>query len=106
MEFVDLALLRASPELKFLSIHRLIQVEFRARMSLEDQRQTFKDTAILLHRAFPQQVKGFTLFNEWSLCESLVEHVQVFCERYREISDACKLDYMEDFVYLTTDCSR
>ena len=75
VEFVDLALLRTSPEFRLLSVHRLVQGEFRASMSIEDQQQTFKDTAVLLHMAFPQQIKGYALFNEWSLCESLIKHV-------------------------------
>ncbi len=69
-------------------------------------RQRWKEAAIVLHASFPQQRKGFTLFSEWVLCESLVEHVQILCERYRELEDIEELEYEEDFVYLVSDASR
>lgn len=68
--------------------------------------QRWKEAAIILHAAFPQQRKGFTLFNEWIVCESLIEHVQVLGDRYRELNDAEEREYVEDFVYLVSDASR
>ena len=103
---MDLALLKTSAELKSLSVHRLIQGEFRAYLTVEERRQRFNDAVAILREAFPNRRKGFTLFKHWVLCESLIEHVQVLCDRYREINEDGKLEYVEDFVYLISDSAR
>lgn len=104
--YVDLALARAIDAMSKISVHRLIQMEFRLYLNRETQELRWKEAALLLHRAFPQQRKGFALFNEWRVCESLIEHVQVLAEQYRLLDEAKSVAYLESFVYLVSDASR
>jgi len=104
--FVDLALARAIDSMTKISVHRLIQMEFRLYLNRETQELRWEKAAVLLHKAFPQQRKGFALFNEWRRCESLIEHVQMLAERYRTLEEAKSVPYLEDFVYLVSDASR
>jgi hypothetical protein len=106
VDLMGLSLVRANEGLGYLSVHRLIQGEFRAQMNPELQRKRFAEAAILLHETFPQQKKGFTLFKEWLRCESLIEHVRALCDRYQEFADDPELVYMEDFVMLCSDAGR
>lgn len=62
--YVDLSLVRAADSLRLLSAHRLIQTEFRHYLGKETRLVRWREAAVLLHASFPQQRKGFTLFNE------------------------------------------
>jgi hypothetical protein len=104
--FVHLALARAIDSMTKISFHRLIQLEFRLYLNHETQELRWQESAVLLHKAFPQQRKGFALFNEWRRCESLIEHVEVLAEQYRTLDEAKPVPYLEDFVYLVSDASR
>ena len=89
-----------------LSVHRLIQYEFREHLTAAGQYIAFREAAIIPHMAFPQQKKGFAPFDHWIVCESLVGHVQVLCERFRELDAIGDLEYVSDFVHLTSDASK
>jgi len=46
------------------------------------------------------------MFNEWQLCESLVEHVEALASAYRTLAELTEIKYCEEFVYLVSDASR
>lgn len=104
--FVDLALARSTDAMANISVHRLIQTEFRLYMNRQTQCNRWREAATILHVAFPQQRKGFALFNQWRLCESLIEHVQILAERYIWLDELSPVEYLEDFVFLVSDASR
>ncbi|KAJ8130114.1 hypothetical protein O1611_g3512 [Lasiodiplodia mahajangana] len=88
------------------SVHRLVQGEFRNYIGLEDQVKRWTDAVMAIRERFPRQHKGFTMFNDWKLCESLVEHVEAVAFRYRELSEKKAIAYSEEFIYLVADASR
>ena len=89
-----------------VSVHRLIQSAYHDHRKRKDQVAGFIRAARLLHRAFPQQDKGFALFNRWVECERLLEHVESLCDRYRAIFAMEQPDYTEEFLYLLSNCGR
>lgn len=106
IELHDLALLSESTDPTSYTIHRLIQGEYRNYIGLEGQLETWRDAVTVLRELFPKQHKGFTLFNHWPLCESLIDNVEGLAERYRELSSQAEIAYNEDFAYLISDAAR
>ena len=89
-----------------ISVHRMIQGEYRYHLTAEQRQERWHDAAMLLRAAFPRQENGSTLFNHWPTCESLIEHVIVMATRFRELSDEGTIPYWEDFVYLLADAAK
>ncbi|KAI0098027.1 P-loop containing nucleoside triphosphate hydrolase protein [Nemania sp. FL0031] len=87
------------------SVHRLIQGEYRHFIGIEEVK-IWEETVSVLRELFPQQRKGFTLFNEWRLCESLIDHVETLALRYRELFNQRAVKYNDDFAYMIADASR
>ncbi|KAH8813001.1 hypothetical protein F5884DRAFT_899203 [Xylogone sp. PMI_703] len=106
LKLVHLSLIRRNSNTKMISVHRLVQIAFRQHDGNQAQAETFARVCHILHEFFPQQKKGFALFNHWRACESLLEHVQTLCERYKELCKTTQLRYLEDFCYLLSDCGR
>lgn len=105
VNLVDLALVRTNDTSTMLSVHRLTQLAFREHQK-SCQVETFIRVCKILRDLFPQQNKGFALFNHWIDCEKLAEHVQMLCERYQAMCQANQPLYLEDFSYLLSDCGR
>ncbi|KAI1317386.1 hypothetical protein F5Y16DRAFT_419650 [Xylariaceae sp. FL0255] len=102
----SLALIGVSQDGSLYSVHRLIQGEYRAYIGIEGQLIRWSDAVRALREAFPKQHKGSTMFNQWRLCESLIEHVESLAARYRDLSGCTDIPYTEDFSYLMSDASR
>ena len=106
MELRGLALVGMADDETSLSTHRLIQSEYRHYIGREEECRCWVETVAVLREAFPKQHKGFTMFNHWRLCETLIEHVEALAQRYQELRECTDLGYNEEFVYLLADASR
>ncbi|KAI1453884.1 hypothetical protein F4805DRAFT_461272 [Annulohypoxylon moriforme] len=102
----SLALMQANHDGSLYSVHRLIQGEYRNYIGIHEQSVHWTDAANALSEVFPKQHKGSTMFNQWQLCESLIEHVEALSKCYRELSGRTKIPYLEAFSYLMSDAGR
>ncbi|KAL2833836.1 hypothetical protein BDW59DRAFT_156634 [Aspergillus cavernicola] len=102
----SLALIGTNHNSTKYSVHRLIQYEYRNYIGDEEEAERWKDAMTMIREVFPRQHKGFTMFNQWEVCESLIEHVESIARRYRSLAERVKLDYSEEFTYLLADASR
>ena len=66
------SLLRSTPDLTILTIHRLVQTVLKDRMDQEIQREWAERTVKAVNQAFPD-----VEFNVWARCEQLLPHAQV-----------------------------
>ncbi|KAI1271208.1 hypothetical protein F5Y07DRAFT_404632 [Xylaria sp. FL0933] len=102
----SLCLIGTNENATLYSVHRLIQGEYRHFIGIDEEIKSWEETVSALRELFPKQHKGFTLFNEWRLCESLIDHVETLALRYRDLSDQLEVKYNEDFAYMIADASR
>lgn len=89
-----------------LQIHRLIQEEYRFWLTSERRYQCFVIAAKLLRDAFPKQIKGGPLRNEWNMCKKYIQHAIALCDRWREFKFTSQR--LGDFLNLTellTNCA-
>jgi hypothetical protein len=68
-----------------MSVHRIIQLEFRNTLSPEAQKQFILITSRLLLEAFPKQVNGLSLRKVWPRCEAYIKHVIALARMYEEL---------------------
>ena len=66
-----------------LSVHRLIQYEFRQHMKTDGRRKFFQLAFQLLYEAFPKQVNGASLRNEEQQCKLHIDHVLQLCVQWQ-----------------------
>jgi tetratricopeptide (TPR) repeat protein len=66
------SLLRSTPDLTILTIHRLVQTILKDRMDQEKQREWAERTVRAINLAFPD-----VEFNVWAVCEQVLPHAQV-----------------------------
>ncbi|KAE8443926.1 hypothetical protein EG329_001236 [Mollisiaceae sp. DMI_Dod_QoI] len=80
---LDLSIIRREPGAD-MSIHRIIQSVYRDRMTHEERYRCFLTTSTLLLEAFPKQVNGESLRQEWAVCRRFEQHAFALVVRYRE----------------------
>ena len=73
-ELISLALVDRDARTNKLSIHRLVQAEYRY-YSVSTLQFTFDDTSKLLYEAFPKQIHGRTFEPHFEVCALLIQHV-------------------------------
>ncbi|KAF2117052.1 hypothetical protein BDV96DRAFT_644487 [Lophiotrema nucula] len=105
-ELKDRSLVGTSDDQQMIFVHRLLQLEFRARMGQQECFQRWKEVVIILFQAFPTQNKGATLMNQWKVCEKLIEHVEISRWRYREMRNKGVMDCVIEFASLACNASR
>jgi hypothetical protein len=67
-------------------MHRVIQMEFRNTMETETLREFIKLSSTLLLEAFPKQINGLSLRNEWPRCAMYVQHVLSLISHFEKFS--------------------
>lgn len=81
---VTLALIKRDRNAEALSIHRLVQVQYRYYLSLDGRQKAFEDAASLLDAAFPRWTSASgMLYDKWSVCQKYVQHVNALSENYK-----------------------
>ncbi len=105
MELLDLALIRVNPDTQLISMHRLIQVAYRDRLSGQLEYDAFKAALGILRSAFPEQGDGRHLRPHWKVCEQLIQHVQAFAKQYATMRAAGLTEHIDDITMLLSDAS-
>ncbi|KAF2759934.1 hypothetical protein EJ05DRAFT_315492 [Pseudovirgaria hyperparasitica] len=82
-ELLSASLVHRAAGANSISIHRLIQREFRNFMSIDQLYSSFLDSATLLHKAFPKQINGNSLRNESVQCKKYIEHALFLCRQWQ-----------------------
>ena len=89
-----------------MSIHRVLQAVYRDRLGPDGRYQGFIDSARLLLEAFPKQIAGASLRNQWATCAKYIRHASALAMRYNEYKfEAQKPGDFDDFVELLTNCA-
>lgn len=98
--------MKRDPGSKSVSIHRLIQTQYRARMSRDEAIGLFKLATGLMFSAFPKQRNGLSLRNNAEICQSLIQHVMALCSSYEELAKSCCIDFeLAEFTKLLSSAS-
>ncbi len=101
---LTLALVKRDKVTKDLSLHRLVQSQFRYNLPLVKLQKTFDDASQLLDVAFPRRPKqSHQMHVVWSTCALYLQHVLSVMEIYNEESP---LKPSQDFCQLLIKCAR
>lgn len=80
---ISMSLVDRDPVTNTVSVHRVIQLEFRKSLGDEDRRQALKLASKLLLEAFPKQVNGLSLRREWPQCVTYIQHILSIINHYK-----------------------
>lgn len=84
-ELLTLALIKREKSARILSLHRLMQQQFRHFSSPADNQRFFYYTTCLLFEAFPQSdAKKGQLYDRWTECQRYLQHVLNLKNQYKE----------------------
>ncbi|KAK2601555.1 hypothetical protein QQS21_004873 [Conoideocrella luteorostrata] len=84
-DLMTLALIKREKSNRALSLHRLVQAQFRYFVSPSDNQRFFDQTTYLLFQAFPQSgAKKGQLYDRWDECQLYLQHVQSLKNQYKE----------------------
>lgn len=84
-ELLALALIKREKSARILSLHRLVQQQFRFFSSPIDNQHFFYYTTCLLFEAFPQSdAKKGQLYDRWTECQRYLQHVINLKNQYKE----------------------
>ena len=81
---LDLALINKDPEANTFTVHRLIQHQYRHRMTNEERREFVKIAVKLLHNAFPRLGDNLSLRPYWETCKKYVQHIISIATLYEQ----------------------
>ncbi|KAJ5725138.1 uncharacterized protein N7483_006495 [Penicillium malachiteum] len=74
-ELINLAFIKRDPTNDTMSIHRLVQAEYKSQLSPEKFQEAFDAAALLLYEAFPKQLKGELFGDRMPTCTKFILHV-------------------------------
>jgi len=80
---ISMSLVDRDPETDTLSIHRVIQLEFRKSLDEDTRRKAFRLASTLLLAAFPTQVNGLSLRKEWPRCVLYIQHITTLAKHFQ-----------------------
>lgn len=83
-ELISSSIIKRNIAQKELSIHRVIQTEVRARMSVTEQYYTFMTAVSLVANIWPPGNLSSQFSQRWSICESLLPHLERFHQLWDE----------------------
>ena len=81
---LDLALINKDPEANSFIVHRLIQHQYRNRITKEQRREYFKIAVDLMYNAFPKLGDKLSLRPYWRTCKRYVQHIIVLAALYEQ----------------------
>lgn len=88
------------------SIHRLIQVAYLFRLDATDRQIIFNAASRLINHAFPKQIKGRQLYEQWTACLASIQHGQSLAALFRRCNEAkISLQPNDDFLELMENCA-
>jgi tetratricopeptide (TPR) repeat protein len=105
---LTIALVRRHTGAKILSLHRLVQTQFRFGLKPPGNQEAFDNASKLLDSVFPSRPrKSHQMYSVWPICQTYLQHVLSLMENYREESSGPnKLRPSEQFLHLLINCAR
>lgn len=88
-----------------ISVHRLVQSGFVFQKD-SDRQSAFENTAFVINRAFPKQIKGRWPYGEWDECQANVQHVLALAEVYNKMRrEKNGVKSTQNFVEVLSNCA-
>ena len=80
-----LALVKRDKTARTLSLHRLVQAQFRFFLPLTDRQKAFNDAVDLVYAAFPTtDMRHGQLYNRWQECQLYSQHILSLKDNYKK----------------------
>ncbi|KAK4060264.1 uncharacterized protein Triagg1_10814 [Trichoderma aggressivum f. europaeum] len=105
-----LALMKWDKGARIFSCHRMVQMQFRSFLSLEERQQAFDNAVLLVHNAFAKQSDSTNknqFYHQWTQCNRCLQHVLRLKDNFKEErrhSEKFKASSL--FCELLKDCQR
>lgn len=107
---LTLALVKRDRDDRVFSCHRMVQIQFRYFLSLDERQEAFENATALLYRTFPKQSDGTNqnqLYQEWTQCNRFLQHVLRLVDKFKEErKDTKEFKASWLFCELLKDCQR
>jgi tetratricopeptide (TPR) repeat protein len=90
-----------------IAIHRVVQ-EAMNYHSLQDLQESFNSAIHLVYEAFPKQVQGNTLYDEWPICAAYITHAVHLSKKFSEYNGptaGAQLKSFGEFIELLNNSS-
>ncbi|KAJ5729079.1 Tetratricopeptide-like helical [Penicillium malachiteum] len=105
-ELLNMSLINREPDTQLLSVHRLIQFEFRDYIGADGRQKAFTTAAEQLYSKFPKQINGVSLRNENEECKKYAQHVLSLCAHWQFYQFPLeKPGNFDSFTRLLTNCA-
>lgn len=104
---MKLNLVKRGTDMGDISVHRLVQMEYRAYMAHPLLQKVFDATAELLYDAFPKQKVGEQMHSYWHICGLYLSHGEALLDAYRLHKSEGKRALVPcvSFLRLLTNCA-
>ncbi|KAK4059480.1 hypothetical protein Trihar35433_10756 [Trichoderma harzianum] len=105
-----LALIKWDKDARIFWCHRMVQMQFRSFLSLEERQQAFDNAVVLVYNAFPKQSDSTNknqLYHQWTQCNRCLQQVLWLKDNFKEErrhSEEFKASSL--FCELLVDCQR
>ncbi|PKK40991.1 hypothetical protein CI102_14883 [Trichoderma harzianum] len=105
-----LALIKWDRDARIFWCHRMVQMQFRSFLSLEERQQAFDNAVVVVYNAFPKQSDSANknqLYHQWTQCNRCLQQVLYLKDNFKEerrYSEKFKASSL--FCELLTDCQR
>ncbi|KAL6832199.1 P-loop containing nucleoside triphosphate hydrolase protein [Trichoderma camerunense] len=105
-----LALIKWDKDARIFWCHRMVQMQFRSFLSLEERQQAFDNAVVLVYNAFPKQSDSTNknqLYHQWTRCNHCLQQVLCLKDNFKE-----ERRHLEEFkasslfCELLVDCQR
>lgn len=104
---LSLSLVKKDSTTRQMSVHRLVQAQFRYHMNPRENQEAFENAALLLHSAFPKKSRAGQMYHKWLICQVYVQHVLNLAAIFqKEAVGKDRLKPTQSFIELLLDCSR
>ncbi|KAL6695359.1 pfs domain-containing protein [Trichoderma pleuroticola] len=105
-----LALMKRHKDARIFSCHRMVQMQFRSFLSLEERQQAFDNAVVLVYNAFPKQSDSTNknqFYHHWTQCNRCLQHVLCLKDNFKEERrHSKKFKAPSLFCELLKDCQR
>lgn len=105
-----LALIKWDKDARIFWCHRMVQMQLRSFLSLEERQQAFDNAVVLVYNAFPKQSDSTNknqLYHQWTQCNRCLQQVLCLKDNFKEErrhSEKFKASLL--FCELLVDCQR
>lgn len=105
-----LALMKRDKDARIFSCHRMVQMQFRSFLSVEERQEAFNNAVVLVYNAFPKQSDATNknqLYHQWAQCNRCLQHVLCLKDNFKEERrhwEKFKASWL--FCVLLKDCQR